>query len=282
MEAGQTRHLARFLAAQSLAREAGLAALQLQGEAGHLKVREKGRHDLVTAADTLAQEIIAFGVREAFPDDGFLGEEGENDLHALECDFTWVVDPIDGTANFAAGRPDWCVSIGILRRGKPVLGVIYRPVGDMLYTAATGKGARLNGQPITVSSRASLEGATVAVDYSVSSPIAEHTAILQRVVSAGADFRRSGSAACQLANVAEGKLDGFIEMSLNAWDVCAGMVLVSEAGGWVCDFFAGGVEGAKPMIASNMLLAAETRQAAGHSGQPDEMVIARVIDGFQR
>ena len=150
----------------------------------------------------------------------------------------WVVDPIDGTANFIRGLPDWCVSIGLLIEGRPALGVIYHPHADELFAACRGRGASCNGVPIRVSDQASLEGATVAIEFSFRQPAAIHIGHLRALLEQGSEYRRNGSAALSLAAVACGRLDAFFELKLSAWDVVAGIALVREAGGWTSDFLA--------------------------------------------
>jgi myo-inositol-1(or 4)-monophosphatase len=150
-----------------------------------------------------------------------------------------VVDPIDGTTNFIRGLRDWCVSIGLLVEGGPALGVIYHPCADELFAASRGHGASCNGVPIQVSDRISLAGAIVAIEFSFYHPVATHIGLVRAILEKGSEYRRNGSAALSLAEVASGRLDGFFELKLSAWDVVAGMALVQEAGGWVSDFLAG-------------------------------------------
>jgi myo-inositol-1(or 4)-monophosphatase len=229
---------ARMMVANAIAREAGLTALQALAAAAGLAVAFKGPQDFVTNADRAVEKLIATRLAEAFPGDGFVGEEGGA---ADGFDWSrplWIVDPIDGTANFAAGRPDWCVSIGFIQAGRVELGAIYQPVRDLLFCARRGHGATRNGETIRVSTRPLAE-ATIGLDYSVSCDPTTHVGQIIDVLASDADYRRNGSAAVSLCQVAEGTLDGFAEMRLNAWDVAAGIVLVEEAGGWCSDYFAG-------------------------------------------
>jgi myo-inositol-1(or 4)-monophosphatase len=228
---------ARYETAQAIAAAAGRLALGLRA-AGPLEVEAKGRQDFVTAVDRAVERLIRERLAAAFPGDGFLGEESGTAPGGAADAPLWVVDPIDGTANFIRGLPDWCVSIGLLVEGAPALGVIYHPGADELFAACRGRGASCNGAPIRVSDRTSLEGATVAIEFSFSQPLATHIGHLRALLEQGSDYRRNGSAALSLAEVACGRLDGFFELRLNAWDVVAGMALVQEAGGWVSDFLA--------------------------------------------
>lgn len=227
---------ARLLVANAIAREAGGLALRMRAAAAELAVAFKGPQDFVTSADRAVEQLIADRLRVAFPNDGFVGEEG---VAAREFDASahlWIVDPIDGTSNYAAGRPDWCVSIGFVQGNRVELGAIYQPALDALFSARRGHGATCNGEPIRVSDRPLAE-ATIGLDYSVSTDPNVHVGQIKAVLASGADYRRNGSAAVSLTQVAQGTLDGFVEMRLNAWDVAAGIILVEEAGGWCSDYF---------------------------------------------
>jgi myo-inositol-1(or 4)-monophosphatase len=229
---------ARYEAAQAIAHAAGRLALELR--AGPLEIETKGRQDFVTAVDRVVERLIRERLAAAFPGDGFLGEESGTAPGADPTAPLWVVDPIDGTANFIRGLPDWCVSIGLLADGAPMLGVIYAPRTDELFAACRGRGASCNGASIRVSDRTSLESAIVAIEFSFYQKVTVHVGHVQAVLEQGSEYRRNGSAALSLAEVACGRLDGFFELKLSAWDVVAGMALVDEAGGYVSDFLAGG------------------------------------------
>ena len=241
---------ARLLAANAIAREAGDLALRMLGSSADLAIAFKGPQDFVTAADRAVEALIAERLQGAFPTDGFVGEEGVAARAAEDTSLLWIVDPIDGTANYAAGRPDWCVSIGFMQGNRIELGAIYQPARDALFSAHRGHGATRNGRPIRVSARPLTE-ATIGIDYSVSCDPHVHVDQISRVLATGADYRRNGSVAVSLTQIAEGTLDGFVEMQLNAWDVAAGIVLVEEAGGWCSDFFSGTTwPAAKPLAAA--------------------------------
>ena len=151
----------------------------------------------------------------------------------------WVVDPIDGTANFARGAPHFCVSIACVAAAKVEVGVIYNPMLDELFAAKRGGGARLNGEPISVSRVDALANAAVEVGWNSRAGFAQYVGLLERVASTGASPSRTGSGALAIAYVAAGRLDGFVEHHINAWDCLAGNLLVSEAGGYVSDFLNG-------------------------------------------
>jgi myo-inositol-1(or 4)-monophosphatase len=224
----------------------------------------KGPQDFVSAADRAVEALIGQRLAAAFPKDALLGEESHGSTAPETDGALWVIDPIDGTANFVRDLPDWCVSIGLLIEGRTEIGVIYVPVTDELYAGMRGHGAFCDGAPIRVSDRTSLAGATIGLDYSFSSPSAAHRAHIEAVHAHGGEYRLNGSVAVSLTRVASGRLDGFIELHLNAWDVAAGIVLVQEAGGWTNDFLAGdGLVRGNPMIAATPGIRDELLAATG-------------------
>ena len=227
--------LARHRAADVVAREAGsLAQSYLAGEAT-LDAELKGPQDVVTAADGAVERLIVDELRSWFPDDAFIGEEGGG-AAAAAC---WVIDPIDGTANFARGLPHWCVSIAFVLAGRTELGVIYDPNEDLVYSARRGHGAQRNKAPIRVSATTDLARATVDIGYSRRTAIDDYARIMTRLLGRGVNVTQGGSAALGLARVADGRLDGYAERHLYAWDALAGLLLVEEAGGRVNAFLEG-------------------------------------------
>ena len=210
----------------------------------------KGPQDYFTEADGEVERLIRRRISRRFPADAFFGEEGEERAVGT---YTWVVDPIDGTANFARGIPLFGISVGMLHEGQPALGVICIPMFDELFAARRGGGATLNGEPTAVSDTAELARATVELGWSTRRPVSHYAGLVDRVMDAGAGMRNSGSAAVALASVAAGRLDGFCELHINAWDCLAGIVLVQEAGGWVSNFL-----GENGLHDGNALLACTT------------------------
>lgn len=213
--------------AEEAVREAGWIIMALYGK--DYRVEEKGKGNPVTTADLEANRRIREIIRGRYPADGWLSEEDEDDLRRLAAARVWVVDPIDGTKEFIAGVPQFAVSVGLVMEGRPVLGVVYNPVKEKLYRAVKGGGAVLNGHPIHVSMRQQIQGASLLV--SRSEP--------RRKFQLFADLCRlepMGSIAYRLAMVAGGKGDGTLTLrSLREWDVCAGVLIVEEAGGIVVD-----------------------------------------------
>lgn len=225
---------ARFEAACAIAREAGALAKRYFEDLASLTVESKGIQDLVSSADRDVEALIKRRVAERFADDEHIGEEsGGTGARAV-----WVIDPIDGTTNFLRGVPIYVISIGFVAHGFVELGVIYDPSRDDLYAAQRGRGATLNGTPMRVRGTEALSSAVISLGFSHSSPFSSFVTKMERLVEHRAEFRRLGSAAMGLALVASGRYDAFWQLRLHSWDVVAGLLLVTEAGGRVNDFLA--------------------------------------------
>jgi myo-inositol-1(or 4)-monophosphatase len=225
---------ARQEALAAIAREAGERARKLFSNPAGVKL--KGVQDFITAAEGEVERLIIERLKARFPHDAFLGEEGGTQGSG---DALWIIDPIDGTANFAYGIPHFCVSIGFLSAGEPMLGAVCAPMYDELYLARRGRGALRNGRPIRVAGGVEIGQALIELGWSSRLPAKAYTALLERVLATGATFRRAGSGALGLAYVADGRNHGYCELHINSWDVAAALLLVREAGGWTNDFFAG-------------------------------------------
>jgi myo-inositol-1(or 4)-monophosphatase len=236
---------------RSLARDAGRLAHSAFGQSA---TSMKGRHDVLTAMDGEVERYIREAIAERYPDDAVIGEEEGG----RGRDRVWLVDPIDGTANFARGIPHYCVSIGYLERRVPVIGVLYDPSHDRLYSGERGGGAWCNGERLEVSACDDLAAATVECGWSTRRSTAEYLALVSRVLDAGCAMRRVGSGALGLADVAAGRSEAYCELHINAWDCAAGILLVTEAGGHVNDFFGGGgIEAGNALVATNHALCAK-------------------------
>jgi myo-inositol-1(or 4)-monophosphatase len=227
----------RYRFAQGVVREAGQIALDRYRKRESLTIERKGRQDFVSEADKACEEFVVGALLKAFPEDAFLGEEGGAQNAGGEA--TWIIDPIDGTTNFISGIPVWCVSLGLVIGTKSVLGVIYNPVTEEFYSAQTGEGAFLNGKRIRVSSAQRLDEARMHLGFSYRRPVQEHIRAVNACLEASCEYARFGSGALGMAFAADGRFDGYYEAHINAWDVAAGIVLVTEAGGWCNDFFGG-------------------------------------------
>ena len=221
----------RFALAQTLSRTAGAVALDYFNRRDTLIIETKrDAQDVVSIADREVENLIRAAVAEAQPDDGFLGEE--YGLVAGSSGYTWVVDPIDGTSPFVNGMPSWCVSIAVLYEGKPVIGVIYAPCFDELYAAADGRGATLNGGVLTLDPSRTIRNSVTGLGANNYVTPAFVGKMVETLMEAGGNFIRNGSGALMLAYVAAGRLVGYYEPYMHAWDCLAGYCLVTEAGGW--------------------------------------------------
>lgn len=242
----------RRLFAEAVAVEAGNLALSYL-ERGDLGFREKGVLDWVTEADLATEELIRTRIGEAYPDDLILGEEGtEASTPSEDRRATWVVDPIDGTTCFVSGLPSWCVSIGCIdASGHPFLGVIRDPTAGETFSALEGHGVTINDQSVSVPTKGVTDG-LVGVGHPRNAPDHPTLTFLAGLFSEGGLFYNSGSAALSLAYVATGRLVGFYESDLRAWDAIAGEVLVRESGGWSTDFTRDGVlTTSRPVLVAN-------------------------------
>jgi myo-inositol-1(or 4)-monophosphatase len=262
---GSARGLAtRLLAASAIAREAGaLARRHFRERPKTLSIDFKGDQDYISAVDAEVETLIRARLHEAFPEDSFYGEEGGG---AFGPD-TWVVDPIDGTANFMRGIPLFCISMAFVRDRQARIGVIYDPVHDELYAAEGGRGATLDGRPMRVSGLTDIRQATIEAGWSTRLPHDRYTALVQTLKEAGSGVRRGGSGALALAYVADGRIDAYCELHMNAWDALAGLVLVQEAGGWTNDFLAGsGLTEGNPILACTPAIKGLLARAMGLDG----------------
>ena len=218
-----------------LAREAG--AIQRERYETAFAIASKSQPiDLVTEVDHACEAHVVGALARERPDDAVLAEEGRGEdlRHAR---FRWVIDPLDGTTNFAHGYPRFAVSIGVERDGEPALGVVYDPLLDELYHAVAAGGAFRNGRPIRVSQESEFSRALLATGFAYDKAVSaeDNLAEFGAALKAARELRRDGSAALDLCYVASGRLDGYWEHKLKPWDVAAGGLLVREAGGRVSD-----------------------------------------------
>ncbi|MGH8528988.1 MAG: inositol monophosphatase family protein [Nevskiales bacterium] len=216
------------------ARAAGRVIMRELPKADQLKVTSKAANDFVSEVDRNAEATIIRHIRKAYPEHAILAEEtgasGDNEVR-------WIIDPLDGTTNFLHGFPQFAVSIGIQVRGRLEHGVIYNPYNQELYTASRGDGAKLDDRRIRVSRAQSLQGGLIGTGFPFreSQKLDLYFEMLKAAMEDTAGIRRPGAAALDLAYVAAGRLDAFWELGLQPWDMAAGIVLIREAGGRVCD-----------------------------------------------
>ena len=220
--------------------KAGRSLTRDFGEVQNLQVSVKGPSDFVSQADLKAEKIVHTELMRARPTYGFLGEEGGEEK-GTDGQHRWIVDPLDGTTNFLHGIPQFAVSIALERSGEIVAGVIFNPALDELYVAEKGGGAFCNDRHIRVSARRKLSDAVIGcgVPHLGFGHHGKFLVELRHVMGEVAGIRRLGAASLDLAYVAAGRMDGFWEEGLNAWDMAAGLIMIREAGGFVSDMKGG-------------------------------------------
>ncbi|SNB74217.1 myo-inositol-1(or 4)-monophosphatase [Arboricoccus pini] len=241
---------ARFELAATIALEAGRHAFAAWKERDQLTIDAKtSAQDVVSNADKETETLIRARVGAAFPDDGFIGEEfGESPGHS---GFVWVLDPIDGTSPFVFGLPSWCVSIAVMLQDDVKIGIIHAPVRDETFKAMSGKGAWLNDVPLRLDPNRTLTDGLLGVGANLRVDPALIASFIERLMRAGGMFIRNGSGALMLAYVAAGRLVGYYEPHINAWDCLAGLCLIREAGGWTERF-----PHAAPLLSGSRIIAA--------------------------
>lgn len=252
-----TNNSRRLDLARDLAREAGALAREMRQTQGKGFVAVKGPQDFVTAADQAVEALLRERLLAAFPEDGFLGEEGGRQGKG---DYTWVVDPIDGTTNYLRGLPEWGISIGCLYKEDLHLGVIHLPDLERTAHAQRGEGAFLNTERLDLRKRPATDSRLGILGHSDRVSLKSHLDSIEGLLGGGFDYRRQGSACFGLLAVAAGWADFYFEAHLNPWDAIAGLVLILEAGGTVNhgamqDF----LEAGSPVLAAHPVLEEATR-----------------------
>lgn len=222
----------------TVAKDAALKAGKLLRDnvSGTREISYKGEINLVTEMDRLSEKTVVETLLAAFPGHGILAEEGGRIENS--SGYIWIIDPLDGTTNYAHGYPNFAVSIGLEKDGEIVLGVVYDPLRDELFSAQKGQGAFLNNRPICVSGHDTLIRSLLATGFPYDRATSEKNNLnyFKALLMASQEVRRSGSASLDLCSVASGRLDGYWELKLHPWDVAAGSLIVTEAGGKVSDF----------------------------------------------
>ncbi len=216
-----------------ICKEAGAIAVKYFMDRSTLVVDQKGSQDWVSEADRNVETFIRQRIAEDWPDDGVYGEE--HGAKVGKSGFDWVIDPIDGTTNFVNGIPAWTIVVAGVAEGQTKVGVIHDPNANETYVATLGGGASLNGAPMQVASGVALQDGTVALGYSNRIEARHVVPLVAALIERGAMFHRNASGALSLAYVAAGRLLGYLEEHMNAWDCLAGQLLISEAGGVVED-----------------------------------------------
>lgn len=219
------------------------------GEVEHLQISRKGPGDFVSTADLKAQEILRAELAKARPEFGFIMEEG--DEKTTDKPFRWIIDPLDGTTNFLHGVPHWAISVAAAQGDQIIAGIVYNPISDEMFWAEKGTGAYSNHQRLRVSARTDLSSCLIATGVPFKGhDIPDFFPQMIRVAPQVAGIRRFGAASLDLAYVAAGKFDGYWETGIKIWDIAAGMLLVTEAGGSITSLVSGA-----PALTSGSLLA---------------------------
>jgi myo-inositol-1(or 4)-monophosphatase len=244
-------------AAVAIAKEAGALLLERYGRLTRGEIARKGPRDLVTVADKDSEALILSRLAQAFPDHAILAEESGKGGNATKDRPTWIVDPLDGTTNYVQNIPMFCVSLGLMEGGRPILGVVHAPALGQTFWGGPGQGAWENDRPVSVSATPALSEAVLATGFPYRrTALTDHN--LDNFIRVGVKvrgIRRLGAAALDLSYVASGRFDAFWELHLEPWDVAAGAALVLAAGGRITDFLGGEdyVFG-RHLVASNGLL----------------------------
>jgi myo-inositol-1(or 4)-monophosphatase len=223
-------------AAAAVAQEAALLAARMRAN-GMAATQMKGAQDFLTEADGATERFIRERLEALFPGEPILGEEGGG--NAPKDGPLWILDPIDGTSNFARGGDRWCVSIGMALDGRAVVGAVARQAPEELITGAEGCGAMLNGTPIRAAGTDDFARATIEVGWSLRRAPEAYVALVGRVMAVGAGVRSSGSGTLGLVETAIGRLDAYLELHINAWDAAAALAIAREAGCWTNEFDSG-------------------------------------------
>ncbi|MBL4600030.1 MAG: inositol monophosphatase [Rhizobiaceae bacterium] len=221
----------RLELAKNLVREAGAMALDFFSSLSELVVEQKSMQDLVSNADRDVEIFIREALNKAFPNDGIVGEEHDNVEGS--SGYTWVIDPIDGTANFLTSIPAWCVVLACVHNDETIIGAIFVPNNDELFWGAKGAGAFLNDEPIKTAETRGLHDGNTGVGLNGRTPTKQVIDFIELLLEKNGIFYRNASGALMLAYVAAGRLIGYAEPHMNAWDCVAAQLLIAEAGGCV-------------------------------------------------
>jgi myo-inositol-1(or 4)-monophosphatase len=223
----------------SAARKAGDYIIRASEDLKKITLHKKEAHDYVSNVDKTAEGIILDVIQSAYPKHCILAEE--SGAIEKEEDVEWIIDPLDGTANFIRGFPHYAVSIGVRQGQRIEHGVVYDPIRQELFTASRGQGAQLNNRRLRTSSQTVMDDAMIGTGFPFRHPhlVDTHLQAVARILPKVTDLRRTGSGALDLAYVAAGRLDAYWEMALKPWDIAAGILLVREAGGLVSDLAGG-------------------------------------------
>jgi myo-inositol-1(or 4)-monophosphatase len=252
---------ARFHAVQGMAHQLGQTALSYFGDASKLQTSMKGFQDWLTIADGTVEKEFRAMIAEAFPGDAVMGEEMGGGGAASSL---WIIDPIDGTANFSRGERQWTISIGLVIEGVPTLGLLYSPALDEMWLGRKGHGASMNGKPIRVAETSDIRRSSIEAGWSPRRPTEVYIRAVEKLFAQGASVKRGASGALGLAHVANGRTDAYFESHINSWDVAAGLVIASEAGAQINPFCTGNwLENGNPILCVTPGVAATIARETG-------------------
>ncbi|PJG82981.1 inositol-1-monophosphatase [Caviibacterium pharyngocola] len=222
------------------ARKAGNVVAKGYERRDEIQTLSKGTNDFVTNIDKAAESAIIEVIKKSYPDHTIIAEES-GALEGKESDIQWIIDPLDGTTNFVKGLPHFSISIAIRVKGRTEVGVVYDPIRNELFTAIRGEGAKLNEMRLRIENKRELQGCVLATGFPFKKTalMPLQFAMMNSLTSDVADFRRTGSAALDLCYTAAGRVDGYFEMGVKAWDIAAGDLIAREAGCLVSDFNGG-------------------------------------------
>ena len=240
------------------ARRGGAILIRQLARISKIRVEKKGHNDFVSDADRAAEEAVIEVIHKHYPDHAILAEDSGVQG---ESDTVWIIDPLDGTTNFLHGFPQFCVSVGVQVKGRMEAAAVYDPLRQELFAAARGDGATLDDRKIRVSGRKDLEHALIGTGFPFRDPdldVGPYMSMLTKVVRNTAGVRRPGAAALDLCYVASGRLDGFWESGLSAWDLAAGSLIIREAGGIIS-----GLDGSEKYLDTGHVLCGTPKVYAG-------------------
>lgn len=255
---------------ENICRSAGDFQLQHFRSVGSDAIKDKGLNQLVSFVDVETEKLLVSQLGKLIPESSFITEENTVTVTS-NSDYTWIIDPLDGTTNFLHGLAAFSISVALFNKQMPVAGVVYIPYWNEMFSAKIGNGALLNGQRIHTSDSRSLNDSLIATGFPYSSfkHMDQYLSGLQALMKQTRGIRRMGSAAIDLAYTACGRFDGFFEYGLSSWDIAAGIILVSEAGGKISDFrggdnfiFGGEIVASNPHIYSEFLSTINTNKSA--------------------
>ena len=240
------------------ARRGGDTLIRFMPKLSKLKIEQKGRNDFVSDADRAAEQAVISVIKRHYPDHAILAEEsGEQG----ESEYTWVIDPLDGTTNYLHGFPVFCVSVALMHNGRVEHGCVYDPLRQELFTASRGDGAQLDGRRIRVTGLTQMEKALLGTGFPYrdsNMEIAPYMGMLEKAIRETSGIRRGGAAALDLCYVAAGRLDAFWETGLAIWDIAAGAIIIREAGGIIS-----GLDGSEDFLKTGHVLTGSPKIYSG-------------------